>query len=485
MFGPYQIEYEGRSYFHNVPLREFHLFDYDGNSYLLDVERMATSLVLPRVAALIRRLAWDSGSLVPESAITELRRLKLIAGEEEAPVEAAPADKQGQSGKKAEFAVVNIALFLVQECNMRCVYCYGDGGEYAAKGVMSEETAFAAVDWLMENSKNVEKVNISFFGGEPLLNYLLMKKVVFQAKEKAAEKGKQAAFSITTNGSLLTNEIIAFLHEEKIDPLISFDGPPEYQDRLRPFKDGSGSHATVRANVQKLRTVFPHLTARATICGDTDPFRSKEGMEQAGFTTCILSKASPVLLKTTPDGASPDGLGEQMLERMLAFHRREVDQLLIAIRERKINKECFPALLPTMAAMYSGQKRIYGCGIGKGMAGISVTGDIYPCHRFVGQADMRLGNIAGYHIDGSNDYHRATVKRLPECRYCWARYYCGGGCFYHNKAHTGDMHRPEPRDCKERKAMFEGLIHVYCRLDDGDKEYLQEILKEIEPERHP
>lgn len=101
------------------------------------------------------------------------------------------------------------------------------------------------------------------------------------------------------------------------------------------------------------------------------------------------------------------------------------------------------------------------------------------------QEALRLGNISDYHAGGVNDYHRAIVDHLPECRSCLARYYCGGGCFYHNMANTGDMHRPDALDCQERKATYEGLIQVYCRLDEGEKEYLKEILKDVTSERHP
>jgi uncharacterized protein len=445
---------------------------------------MAAYPISPPLAALIGRVALMSGSLIPEPVMIELRKLKLIASEE-APPETSPEDESGQCPKKAEYPIMSIALFLAQECNMRCVYCYGDGGEYAGKGMMSEETAFRAVDWLIINSKNSEKVNICFFGGEPLLNFPLMKKIVPYAREKAAEKGKQVTFSITTNGSVLSDKIISFLKDEKINPLISFDGPPKYQNRQRPFKGGGGSYDMVHANVQKLRAVFPHLQARATVYGDADPFQIKEGMEQAGFTTCLLTKASPILLNAQRVGMPPEELGEQMLERMQAFNRKEIGQLLATIRGRKINRDCPPALLPSMAGIASGQKRHYGCGVGKGMAGISATGDIYPCHRFAGLEEMRMGNIAGYRAGGLNDYYRAVVDHSPECRSCWARYFCGGGCFYLNKAHTGDMRRPEALDCRERKAMFEGLIHVYCQLDDGDKEYVKDILKVVTTERHP
>ncbi len=161
--------------------------------------------------------------------------MKNVISVDVPPPETPAEGESGESRKKAEYPVTGIALFLAQECNMRCVYCYGDAGQYAGKGMMSDETAYRAVDWLMANAKNEENVGIDFFGGEPLLNFPLMKKVVPCAREKAAEKGKQVTFGISTNGSLLTDEIISFLKEEKIAPQIGFDGPPEYQNRQRPF----------------------------------------------------------------------------------------------------------------------------------------------------------------------------------------------------------------------------------------------------------
>ncbi len=473
MFGPYEIEYEGHRYFGNVSLREFHIFGYDGNSYLIDVERLAAHQISPRLATVITWLASVSGGLIAESEMLELRKLKLVAEEEE-PNEIHTKGETYISPRNGGYPVTTIVLLLSQECNMRCAYCYGVGGKFAGTGLMSEETAFLAVDWLIANSGNARKVTIGFCGGEPLLNFPVMRKVVPYAKTKAAEKQKRINFYIATNGSLLTDEIISFFLEEKIDPVISFDGPPEYQNRQRPFKNGRGSYDRVHANIQKLRAVFPDLRGRATIYGDADPFLIKEGMEQAGFTHCAVIKASPAILGArSADMPSDDGYGEQELERLKAYDREQTDQLLAAIRERKINKDCPPRLLPIIAGIGSAEKRFYGCGVGKTMAAVSVTGDVYPCPCFVGQKELCMGNIADYNAGALNDYHRAAVDHQPECRSCWARYYCGGGCFYDNKARTGDMLRPDVQGCVQKKAMFEGLIHAWCHLDDGDKKYLK------------
>jgi uncharacterized protein len=478
MFGSYELEYEGRNYFGNVSLREFHIFDYSGNLYLADVCSMATYPISSRISDLIGRVASTCGGLVPESAILELRKFKIIADEEDEPPKATSTVLAEEGEARVEHPVVNISLFLAQACNMRCVYCYGGGGEYAEKGMMSEETAFKAVDWLIANSGNAEKVNICFFGGEPLLNFPVMKKSLSYARKKAAEKGKQITFWLTTNGSLLSDEIISFMKDQNITPMISFDGPPEYQDRQRPFRDGSGSYDRVCTNLRRLREVLPHITGRATVYGDADPFLIKGSMVKAGFSTCYVAKVSPVVLNKGLGTPADDGLREERLERMLAFNRQEIDELLAAIRERKIDKDWPPPLLARVADMHSGCRRYYRCGVGKGMVGISITGDIYPCHRFTGQKEMRMGNVAEYRVNGLNDYYRSGVDQLAECRSCWARYFCGGGCFYRNKAFTGDMHRPDALDCREEKALIEGLIHLWHRLDESDKGYLNNFLKE-------
>ena len=323
---------------------------------------------------------------------------------------------------------------------------------------MTTETAMAAVDWLMENSLDAKTVHVGFFGGEPLMNFPLIQQVVAYAKEQAAKRGKEVRFNMTTNGSLLTKKIVTFIKQEKINPLISFDGPPEIQDRQRPFRNGKGSYKRVYANVQKLRAVMPNLSARATLCGDNDPFVIRQGMEAAGFVNCYVTPASPVILGQTDKNraggkpAEPDA-GHRTAEKMIAFDRAETARLFEADKNRSLYPASPPGSLHLLAALAEGKRRHAACGIGRGLHAVAVNGDVYPCHRFVGLTDVRLGHIQDYRVNGLNDYHRAVVENLPVCRTCWARYLCGGGCFYDNRARTGDMHRPDPSFCVETKAM--------------------------------
>ncbi len=484
MFGPYEIECEGRKYFGNVSLREFHKFRRDGGVYLLVVEKMTVRKISEAMSLVIEKIYSSAGGLVPAALVEELRKLDLLDEDDSDSSEKTGMDSGNGSGtdKQTEFCVRSIALFVAQECNMRCVYCYGEGGEYAGKGLMSDETAFRAVDWLMDNSKSLEKVNISFFGGEPLLNFSLIKKVVEYAKAKASERNKEITFGMTTNASLLTDEIISFIENEKIDALVSFDGPPAIQNRQRPFKNGSGSYDIVCGNIRKLLEVSPKTLARGTVYGDADPCEIQEGMKNAGFKACYVIKASPVILAGKNGRAAKSEADEEISRRMMAFQEKEFDVFLESVRNRRLEaNRAGHMIMPIIA----GEKRYFGCGIGRGMRGVSVSGDIYPCHRFAGQDDMKMGNIADYNVEGANDYYRSIVANLPKCSVCWAKYFCGGGCAYDNKSRTGDMHMPDISYCEEIKAAMETAIYISTQLDEGDKEYIKQTYKDIVDDKLP
>lgn len=482
MFGPYVIESKGLRYFCNVSLCECHTFEYDGNTYIVDVQKMAAHTITAKLAAVIGRLRSDPSLLIPEAVMETLRRLGLVTGEEETPPDTAtPAASDTAihtASGKPEFPVTNIGLFLAQECNMRCVYCYGDAGTYGGGGLMDEATALRAVDWLIAHSGSVKRLSLGFFGGEPLLNFPLMRVVVPYAKQEAAKAGKTIFISITTNGSLLTDEVIAFIRDEDIKVLISFDGPPEIQNHQRPFKDGSGSYDSVKANIGKLRQCLPYVLARATLCDGIDPLLVKKGLKQVGFTSYTIAPVSPAMVHGPGKVAPENDLGKFRHEQMLAFHRHEADELLAAIREQALKKDSLPGALEALGALLTKEKRHYGCGIGKNMAGITVNGDVYPCHRFAGLTEICQGNIAEYKPGEPSDYHWNVVDNLPECRDCWVRYCCGGGCFYHSMAVTGDMRRPDPQVCRDRQTMFEGLVHVYCQLGEDDRTYARGMLRD-------
>lgn len=480
----YEIEQGDQKYFGNVSLKEFHQFQQDGENYLFNVATMTPYRITEPVARLVEKVASSfGGGLLPMRAMQELKKLDLVAGIDRQPVPTAPnlavdAAKPVNGAAITRYAVGNISLFVAQECNMACVYCYGQGGEYASKGMMSTDTAFKAVDWLMENSGSIESVHIGFFGGEPMMNFPLIKKVVKYARQEAEKRGKEITFGMTTNASLLTDQRIAYLREENIRPMVSFDGSPEIQNRQRPFTNGKGSYNKVYANIQKLKKAFPDVVARATSHGDTDPAIIRAGIEQAGFRSFSIMKAAPVILDgpSVADVSCPDQ--SQADERMMAMEKSMGYDLLRDVKARKVGEMAKNGKVGFFVGqMILSSKRHYYCGVGKGMAAITMTGDIYPCHRFAGQEDMKLGNIDTYRVDGVNDYDRAVVDNMPECKHCWVRHVCGGGCFYDSKAARGDIHLPDRSFCLEVKTLMEMAIPLYLQLDENDKIYVKDSLK--------
>lgn len=473
MFGPYELEYGGVQYVGNVNLNEFHRFRRGEQAYLFVVERMAAYQISDDISEAIDRVCGSFGRLIPKSLVEELRPFGLLP-DPPAVASGEVATPEANNAEPVELSVFNIALFVAQECNMNCVYCYGEGGQYAGNGMMSEETAFASVDWLIKNSKGTQKLNISFFGGEPLLNFPLIQKTVEYSKRRAAECGKTITYSMTTNGSLLTDDIISFLCDEKVDVLISFDGPPSIQNRQRPFRDGSPSYAAVHANIQKLLARMPEIQARATLYGDSDPFAIGEELARAGFSEYTLIKAAPVILRGVEASCDEQSPFNPASERTVSFYEQEWDDFLHAVKNRSVTA-IFKTVGSLMVPLITGEKKFYNCGVGKGMAGITVTGDIYPCHRFAGVENMKMGNIEDYSVEGMNDYYRTPVVNMPRCLPCWARYLCGGGCFYDNMARTGDYRTPDETSCAETRAIYEKGICVLTELDESDREYLGKL----------
>jgi len=445
----------------SVNLKPHHLFTRNGILYLFFTDEIKAQKISPDLASIIESISAFATPIPPELA-DKLREAGLL--DEPVETQSAPAAKIDIN--KLEFPVSNISMNIIQDCNMSCVYCYGMGGEYSHKGAMSLETARKSVDWLIENSQSVPNITIGFFGGEPLMNLPLLKETVAYAKRRGRESGKEVAFSMNTNATLITDEILAYLKREGINIAVSFDGPPEIHDSQRPFKGGKGTHETVTANIGKILAEFPDTSARGIVYGGADPLKVKEEMKRAGFKSWTIGSASPVVIA----GAENHDAEETSAERMLELIAHEGNEAAEIIKQRRLPGGIVGVCLMLLA---TGERRIYFCGVGKGMAAISADGDIYPCHRFVGCEETKMGNIAGYKAGKMNGYHTSLVTRLPACSGCWGRFVCGGGCFYDHLSRTGDMHTPGDSYCRINLTALETAIAVYCELDDGDIAFLK------------
>ena len=365
----------------------------------------------------------------------------------------------------------NIALFVTQQCNLRCIYCYGDGGGYGSGGEMTRETARQAVDWIIKQSRKVKRLTIRFFGGEPLLNFPLIRDVVQYARERGAACGKEFSFTITTNASLLDDEKIAFLKDQQIEPFVSLDGPRDVQDRQRPFGNGKGSYEAIVPKIKKLLAVLPETACRATVVGSTDPVRVDTFLRELGFRRRYLRVASRSLFHGGPDRFRSG--------RDLAGMRDKAEddsrQLLAAIRERDTDKlldarESEP-LWSFVEQFVNSRKRYRNCGAGKGLVAVSCSGDVYLCHRFVGLAEYRLGSVF------TGDLEREMyLTRFPEhheaCTGCCAKYLCAGGCYHDNLGSTGSVFGLAEDMCALMRRWAELSAAISTRLTQPDKAYL-------------
>jgi len=320
-----------------------------------------------------------------------------------------------------------LSLAIAQKCNLGCTYCYAQQGEFGgAAQNMTRQAAEQAVDLLIEGAAPGARLNLAFLGGEPLANRELLQETTRRARRLADERGVTLGFSITTNGTLLSEEDATFFEAFGFAVTVSLDGPREVHDRLRPFKSGKGSFDRIMRNVAPLleRQRRMQVTARVTVTPTNLALRATlDELVAAGFHSVGFS---PLL--RSPSGAAE--LAHEELELMLG----EMIDCGRAFERRTRAGEPYPFanMLNALREIERGTHRPYPCGAGAGYLGVSAEGALAACHRFVGDDAGALGSLQ----DGIDGAKRAAwlrdrhVHRQDPCHRCWARYLCGGGCHH-------------------------------------------------------
>jgi uncharacterized protein len=324
-------------------------------------------------------------------------------------------------------AVRALSLAIAQKCNLGCTYCYAQQGEFggAAKNMPLGE-ALRAVELLTESAEPGAKLNLAFLGGEPLVNRDVLRAATRRACQLAEARGAAISFSITTNGTLLTEDDAAFFEDHGFAVSISVDGPRQVHDALRPFKDGRGSYDRVMQRVAPLLKMQRRMqvSARVTVTPKNLALRKTlDSLIAAGFHSVGFS---PMLSAPSGDGEMQADDLETMLSEMIECGR-EFERRL-RLRQRYP----FANMVNAMREIHRGTHRPYPCGAGAGYLGVSAEGELAACHRFVGDDDGAMGSLAGG-IDQRRqaDWLAARhVHRQEPCRSCWARYLCGGGCHH-------------------------------------------------------
>jgi uncharacterized protein len=383
----------------------------------------------------------------------EVRRLLEALGVSEAPfIDDTPVQSP---------PVRALSLAVAQKCNLGCTYCYAQQGDFGGPARnMPLQTALEAVDLLLRDAGRGERVNLSFLGGEPLFNRAVIRAATERAVEGARAKGVSLTLSLTTNGTLLTEDDSAFLEEHGFAVTVSLDGLQETHDRLRAFKGGQGSFAKVMANVAPLlaRQRQMQVTARVTVTPRNLELRQtldafvEQGFHAVGF--------SPML--SSPTGRDEMGHAELelMLEQMVECGQ-EFERRLIAGRRYP-----FSNMVNAMRELHKGTHRPYPCGAGAGYLGVSASGELAACHRFVGDEEGAMGDLVTG-VDRERQSKWLTerhVHRQEPCRSCWARYLCGGGC------HHEVIQRGRPA-CDYIRGWLHYCLEAYSRLSQARPDY--------------
>ena len=415
-----------------------------------------------------------------EAVLQEMEEAGLVTdGSLSLPVLDATADLM------APTAPVNVILHVSHACNLKCVYCFADGGAYGGKAVqMRPEVARQAVDWVLEQCRFVGRSHINFFGGEPLLNFPLIKEVVRYARERGETLGVQVTFGITTNGVLLTDEVIRFMAEEDVHVMISIDGPKQDEQGLRLFHDGGSSYGVVSENAKRMIAARPeNVTLRATL--------TSCNMDLAGTAKDLseLGEARQVLVGTlneTPD--KPWAIRAEHLPAMRR-HLREMRDYCV---ERLVSEECPPNLgkFEDMARQLLKRSRAhFGCSGGRKMLSISVDGSIHFCSSLVGREEFRLGDVfSGLDSEKQQGLkEQLYIGNRAACQSCWARNLCGGGCAHDAVLATGDPFTPNPVSCDLRRHSYELAMGMCVSLQEraeglAERRYLYDVVSAAEAE---
>lgn len=429
---------------------------------LIHTEKMTVESIDEAEAALLQRAAADPAAAADPTVAAELYRRELFC-DPSALVETG-------ARPNGEYPVVDIALFLTQRCNLDCIYCYGDGGRYGRESHMEQTTARQAVDWLIARSGGERRLGICFFGGEPLLNFEVLRETHRYALARAAAAGKTIQFEITTNGLLLDEEKIAFFKRNGILTRVSFDGPAEVQDRQRPLRGGGGSHAIVAANIRRLLREMPDSPCRATVMADGDPGRVSEALTGIGFRKQRLTLVSPPLQPDSPQPAESPAAAAMRVKSAAdarriraAVHRRDTSTL----RALKGSTN----LISYLEQFVHHEKMFFPCGAGRKYAAVASNGDVHICHRFVGQEAFRVGHIREQRLE-REEYTRSALAREARCRECFAKYVCAGFCYYENLVRSGSIRRAAESSCRQKRhdAVLAALIAA--DLSAAEKDYL-------------
>lgn len=362
-----------------------------------------------------------------------------------------------------------LCLHIAHDCNLACKYCFAEEGEYHGKReLMSFEVGKKALDFLVANSGNRRNLEVDFFGGEPLMNFQVVKDLVAYGRSLEKTHDKNFRFTLTTNGVLLDDDIMEFANQEMGNVVLSIDGRPEIHNMMRPFPKGAESYDLIVPKFKKFADSRNQekYYVRGTFTRNNLDF-SKDVLHLADLGFKQIS-VEPVVAQETDDYA----LREEDLPQLF----QEYENLAQEMVRRHGTEEDFN-FFHFMIDLEGGPcvaKRLSGCGSGTEYLAVTPTGDLYPCHQFVGNPDFLMGNVdeGVTNTDLRDSFKSCNVYAKDKCRECFARFYCSGGCAANSYNFHGDIHNAYDIGCALQKKRVECAIMIKAALaaKEGEKE---------------
>lgn len=363
--------------------------------------------------------------------------------------------------------IKSMCLHISHDCNLRCKYCFASTGDFGkGRKLMPVETGKKAIDFLLTHSGNRHNLELDFFGGEPLMNWDAVKKIVDYARSKEEEYNKKFRFTVTTNGVLLNDDNIDYINKEMKNVVLSLDGRKCVNDNMRLAINGKGSYDVIVPKFQKL--VEKRLEGE-----------NKEYYARGTFTKNNLDFAQDVYhiaddlgfdqLSVEPviaDPSEPYAITEEDLPTIFA----EYEKLAVEMIRRKKEGRCFN-FFHFMIDLDQGPcaiKRLRGCGCGNEYVSVTPDGDIYPCHQFVGNDEWKMGNLDDGTLDTEmkDKFACSNIYTKEGCKDCWCKFYCSGGCNANNYSFNKDINKPVKLSCEMERKRVECAIMIKVAMAD-------------------
>ena len=376
------------------------------------------------------------------------------------------ASSAGTFKERSGDVIKALCLHVAHTCNLNCAYCFASQGKYhGERAVMSPEVGKRALDFLIEHSGSRHNLEVDFFGGEPLMNFDTVKELVAYARLRERETGKHFRFTLTTNGMLIDDDVIDFVNREMSNVVLSLDGRKEIHDRYRVDYAGNGSWDRIVPKFQRLVKARggKNYYMRGTFTHQNPDFvQDIRQMLDLGFTE--LSMEPVVCAPGDPSALTAEDL---------KIVKQQYEELAALMLERRAEGRPF-TFYHYMLDLAGGPciyKRISGCGSGTEYMAVTPWGDLYPCHQFVGEERFRLGDIWNG-IDNPKvraEFAACNVYAKPECRECWARLYCSGGCAANAYHATGSITGVYEAGCELFRKRMECAIMLAAAKAEADK----------------